>query len=68
MKPNQFSEELKKQVVEECQRTGNIALVARRYEISDKMVYNRIAKSRKQGYLQPLPKIKSNVPSNWKGG
>lgn len=58
MKTKQFSDELKKQVVEECQRIGNIALVARRYEISDKTVYNWIAKSRKQGFLQPLPQNK----------
>ena len=55
MRSKHFSEALKKQVVEECQKIGNIALVARRYEVSSRTVYSWIAKSRKQGSLQPLP-------------
>lgn len=53
-----FTNELKMQVVAECQRIGNIALVARKYEISDKTVYGWIAKSRKQGSLEPIPQDK----------
>ena len=58
MKSKPFTEELKKQVVDECQKIGNVALVARRHEISNKTVYAWIAKSRKQGFLKPLPQDK----------
>lgn len=31
---NQYSDEFKEQILKECQGTGNVALVARRHEIS----------------------------------
>ncbi|HHV62821.1 MAG TPA: transposase, partial [Firmicutes bacterium] len=36
MQRNKYSEEFKEQIVRECQQVGNIALVARRHEISAK--------------------------------
>jgi transposase-like protein len=34
MKNRQYSDEFKEQLIKECQETGNVALVARRHEIS----------------------------------
>ena len=58
MKQKQFSNELKQKVIEECQKIGNTALVARKYDIADNTVYSWIAKSRKKGNLQPMPQNK----------
>ena len=56
MAKNQYSDELKKQVVEECRQIDNISLVARRHEISKSTVYSWVRKARKTGSVKSLPK------------
>ena len=34
MAQKRYSDEFKEQVIRECQETGNVAIVARRYEMS----------------------------------
>ena len=54
----QYSQELKEQVINECREVGNIALVARRHEVSRFTVYSWMRASRKNGCVKPLPKAK----------
>ena len=54
----QYSQELKEQVINECREVGNIALVARRHEVSRFTVYSWMRASRKTGCIKPLPKTK----------
>ena len=56
MKRNNYSDELKEQVVHECQQIGNTALVARRHGISKNTVYAWIRKAKKNGSIRSLPK------------
>jgi len=49
MKRNTYSDELKEQVVHECQQIGNISLVARRHEISKPTFYSCVNKYKKTG-------------------
>jgi len=52
----QYTEEFKKQILAECQEVGNVALVARRHQISENTIYTWIKKMRKNSSLKPLPK------------
>jgi transposase-like protein len=52
----QYSNEFKEQILAECQEVGNVALVARRHQISENTIYTWIKKMRKNGSLKPLPK------------
>jgi transposase-like protein len=52
----QYSEEFKEQILAECQEVGNIALVARRHQISENTIYTWIRNKRKNGSVKPLPK------------
>jgi len=56
MKRNTYSDELKEQVVHECQQIGNISLVARRHEISKPTFYSCVNKYKKTGSVHWLPK------------
>jgi len=51
-----YSEELKEQILKECSQVGNIALVARRHNISKSTIHNWITARRKNGSVKPLPK------------
>ncbi|AVX31515.1 Transposase [Carboxydocella thermautotrophica] len=52
----QYTEEFKEQILAECREVGNVALVARRHQISENTIYTWIKKKRKNGSLKPLPK------------
>lgn len=56
MPRNQYSDEFKEQIVKECRQVDNVALVARRHEISKSTVYAWVRKARKNGSVKSLPK------------
>jgi transposase len=51
----QYTDEFKEQILKECQETGNVALVARRHEISPTTIHTWRSAVRKRGsiYLAP---------------
>jgi len=53
-----YTDEFKKQVLAEVDQVGNVALVARRYQISENTIYTWIAKRRRNGSVSALPKAK----------
>ncbi|AZR73921.1 transposase [Anoxybacter fermentans] len=58
MKRKKYSDEFKQQIIEECRLVGNIALVARRHEISRQTVYSWIKSSRQKGSTESFPRDK----------
>ncbi len=50
-----YTEEFKEKVLKECQEIGNVALVARRYEISENTIYGWQRRARKNGSTRQLP-------------
>ncbi len=56
MTKKQYSEEFKEQLIKECQEVGNVALVARRHNISPNTIHTWIRKTQKRGSINPLPK------------
>ncbi|WP_213974714.1 transposase, partial [Tepidanaerobacter acetatoxydans] len=40
MTRKQYTEEFKEQIIKECQEVGNVALVARRHDISSNTIHN----------------------------
>ena len=56
--PSEYSIEFKEQVIKECQETGNIALVARKHNISSNTIHTWMRKYRKHGTLKPMPNAK----------
>jgi transposase-like protein len=56
MRQKQYNNELKEKIIKECQEIGNVALVARRYEISPNTIYTWMTKTRKRGTVVPLPR------------
>ncbi|WP_296864380.1 transposase [Thermosyntropha sp.] len=52
----QYSDELKEQIIKECRETGNVAIVARRYNISSNTIHTWLKKYRKTGSVKTLPK------------
>ena len=56
MAKSKYSDELKEQIVKECRQVDNVALVARRHEISKSTVYSWVKKARKTGSVKSLPK------------
>ena len=55
-----YPEELKEKVLKECQEIGNVALVARRYEISKNTIYAWQRNARKNGSTKQLPRNQVN--------
>jgi transposase-like protein len=55
-KANKYSDELKEQIIRECQEVGNVAVVARRYEISSNTIHTWIRKYRERGTAKTLKK------------
>lgn len=55
-KANRYSEELKEQVIRECQEVGNVALIARRHEISSNTIHTWIKRYRERGTAKTLKK------------
>jgi transposase-like protein len=60
MKNKQYGDELKELIVKECQETGNVALVARRHEMSPNTIYTWLSKYRKNGSVKTMPKAKDD--------
>lgn len=54
MKRSHYTQEFKEQVLRECQEVGNVALVARRHNISPNTIHTWRHKVRKTGSLAPL--------------
>ena len=50
------SEEFKQQILKECNEVGNVALVARRHNISASTVHTWRKVASKQGRVGPLPR------------
>ncbi|WP_187142727.1 helix-turn-helix domain-containing protein [Thermanaerosceptrum fracticalcis] len=48
MTKNQYSHEFKKQILKECQETGNVALVARRHEIATTTIHTWLKNNDKE--------------------
>ena len=59
MSQRKYSDEFKEQIIRECQETGNIAIVARRYEMSPNTIHTWIRKYRQRGSVKPLPRKES---------
>lgn len=55
MKRNEYTLEFKEQVLKECQEVGNVAVVARRHNISPNTIHTWRHKVRKTGSTKPLP-------------
>jgi transposase len=51
-----YSDDFKQQVIDECRQMGNVALVARRHELSKSTVYGWMRTVRQQGSVKALPK------------
>jgi transposase-like protein len=60
MEKQQYSDEFKEQVLKECIETGNVAIVARRHEISPNTIHTWRKAKRERGSVKPLPKAKDN--------
>ncbi|KAF1085326.1 Transposase [Sporotomaculum syntrophicum] len=58
MRNKQYSHEFKELIIKECQETGNVALVARRHEMSANTIHTWLNKQRKNGSVKTLPKAK----------
>ena len=55
-KANKYSDELKDQIIRECQEVGNVAVVARRHEISSNTIHTWIRKYRERGTAKMFKK------------
>lgn len=56
MAQRKYNDEFKEQLIRECQETGNVAVVARRYEMSPNTIHTWIRKYRKSGSVRALPR------------
>jgi transposase-like protein len=56
MTQKRYSDEFKEQIIHQCQETGNIAMVARRHEISANTIHTWIRKYRQRGSVKALPR------------
>ncbi len=56
MTKKQYSEEFKEQIIKECQEVGNVAIVARRHDVSPTTIYTWVRKTKKLGSVVPLPR------------
>ena len=61
MENNQkYTNEFKEMIIKECQETGNVALVARRHEMSPNTIHTWLSKLKKNGSVKALPKAKED--------
>ncbi|MBO8159466.1 transposase [Thermosyntropha sp.] len=56
MTKREYTQKFKEQIIKECQEVGNIALVARRHNISPNTIQTWVRKIKQTGSLNPLPK------------
>jgi len=54
----QYSAEFIERIIKECQETGNVAIVARRHNISASTIHTWISKKRQRGSVETLPRAK----------
>ena len=50
-----YTQEFKEQILRECQEVGNVAVVARRHNISPNTIHTWRRKARRTGSTTPLP-------------
>ena len=50
-----YTQEFKEQILRECQEVGNVAVVARRHNISPNTIHTWKRKAKKTGSTTPLP-------------
>ena len=55
MTKRDYTQEFKEQILRECQEVGNVAVVARRHNISPNTIHTWRRKSRRTGSTTPLP-------------
>ena len=55
MKRRNYSHEFKEQILKECREVGNVALVARRHNISANTIHTWRRKAKLKGSAVPLP-------------
>ena len=55
MKKSDYTQEFKEQILKECQEVGNVAVVARRHNISPNTIHTWRRKVRKTGSTKSLP-------------
>ena len=55
MTKRDYTQEFKEQILRECQEVGNVAVVARRHNISPNTIHTWRSKARKTGSTKPLP-------------
>lgn len=60
MEKRYFSDDFKEMVLKECEETGNVALVARRRQISSSTIHTWLNKKRQRGTNKKFPKNKEN--------
>jgi transposase-like protein len=56
MTRRKYSDEFKEQIVREYQETGNVALVARRNEVSANTIHSWLKNYRQRGTVKALPR------------
>jgi transposase-like protein len=56
MTQKRYTNDFKEQLIQGCQETGNVALVARRYEISANTIHTWIRRKRQHGNVRALPR------------
>jgi transposase-like protein len=54
----QYSEEFKEQIAKECEEVGNVAMVARRHNLSSKTIYGWTYAAKREVLLNHYPKIR----------
>ena len=62
MKRKRYTQEFKKQVVQEAVEVGNAAQVARRHDLNPQQVYEWMKKSKHQEWKQTSPAAKKIAP------
>jgi transposase len=66
MTRRKYSDEFKEQIVRECQETGNVALVARRNEVSANTIHSWLKNYRQRGTVKAYLKVKLPALRLWK--
>ncbi|MDK2788877.1 MAG: hypothetical protein PWP07_2122 [Epulopiscium sp.] len=66
MTKRQYSDEFKEQILKECQKTGNVALAARRHEISPNTIHTWVKNNVKEAQLNLCQKPKMLAIKLWK--
>ncbi len=60
MENKHYNDEFKEQLIRECLETGNVAVVARRHEISSNTIHTWLKTKREKGSIKSMPKAKDD--------